>query len=82
MTDVSQVDVLHGLGGQEHEDDHEDQAVERVVDVGEGRGLHQDEAQRGQHRRQDDEEGHERGDRAVLELEDVALQGENELWNV
>ena len=66
VTHIAQVDVLHRLGGQEDEDDDEHQAVEAVVHVGQGGRAHQHEAERCQHRREHDEQGHERGDRAVL----------------
>ena len=62
------------LGRQEDENDDEEEAVHRVVHVGEGGGLLQHEGDGGQHCGQHDEERHERADGAVLQLEDVALE--------
>ena len=72
VADVVEVEVLYRLGAENDEEDHEDAAVEAVVQVGQGRGLHLDEADGGQGRREDHEQRHSGGDGGVLDPEDVS----------
>jgi len=60
--------ILDDFCGKKDEDDNEDETVDAVVHVVQRRPLHRDEGCRRQNRRQDDEEGHVAGDRAVLHL--------------
>ncbi len=49
--------------------------MDRVVDGGEGGRPHQGEAEHREDRSQHNEQGHEAGDRVVLQLEDVPERG-------
>ena len=72
VADVVEVEVLYRLGAQNNEEDHKYSAVEAVIEVGQGRGLNLDEADGGQGRREDHEQGHGGGDGGVLHPEDVS----------
>ena len=72
VADVVEVEVLYRLGAQNDKEDHKYSAVEAVIEVGQGRGLNLDEADGGQGRREDHEQGHGGGDRGMLHPEDVS----------
>ena len=79
VADIVEVEVLYGPGAQHDEQDHEHQAVEAVVEVGQGGALHLDEADGGQGGRQHHEQRHGGGDGGVLHPEDVAPEEELQL---
>ena len=72
VADVVEVEVLYRLGAQNDKEDHKYSAVEAVIEVGQSRGLNLDEADGGQGRREDHEQGHGGGDGCVLHPEDVS----------
>ena len=74
VTDIVEVEVLYGPGAQHDEQDHEHQAVEAVVEVGQGWCLHLHEAHSRQGRRQHDEQGHGGADGGVLDPQDVPAE--------
>ena len=79
IADIVEVEVLYGPGAQHDEEDDEDQAVEAVVEVGQGGALHLHEADGGEGGRQHHEERHGGGDGSVLDPEDVAPEQELQL---
>ena len=72
VADVVEVEIFYRLGAEDDEQNHEDSAVETVVQVGQGRGLDLDEADGGEGRREDHEQGHGGGDGGVLDPQDVS----------
>ena len=62
---ISSAEYATYLGRQEDEYDDEEEAVHRVVHVGQGGRLLQHEGDGGEHCGQHDEERHERADRSV-----------------
>ena len=70
VPETDQENVFNDFCGEKDEDHDKDETVDAVVHVVQRRPLHRDEGGRRQDRRQDDEERHVAGDRAVLNLED------------